>query len=50
VLLACRWAVERSFDWMTPFRRLVRDDERSPETLVGLHCVAFDDPKFGGAW
>jgi transposase len=33
--------VERSFAWMSRFRRLVRDYERLPETLKGLHFLAF---------
>lgn len=41
VLLPRRWVVERSFAWMTRFRRLSRDYERLPETLVGLHVLAF---------
>lgn len=41
VLLPRRWVVERSFAWATRFRRLVRDYERLPETLKGLHFVAF---------
>lgn len=41
VLLPRRWVVERSFAWSTRFRRLVRDYERLPETLAGLHYVAF---------
>lgn len=41
VLLPRRWVVERSFAWMTRFRRLARDYERLPETLAGLHYVAF---------
>lgn len=41
VLLPRRWVVERSFAWATRFRRLVRDYERLPETLRGLHFVAF---------
>ena len=41
VLLPRRWVVERSFAWTTRFRRLVRDYERLPETLVGMHYVAF---------
>ena len=41
VLLPRRWVVERSFAWLTRFRRLVRDYERSAETLAGLHFVAF---------
>ncbi len=41
VLLPRRWVVERSFAWMARFRRLARDYERLPATLVGLHFVAF---------
>jgi len=41
VLLPRRWVVERSFAWTTRFRRLIRDYERAPETLRGLHFVAF---------
>ena len=41
VLLPRRWVVERSFAWATRFRRLVRDYERLPETLKGLHFAAF---------
>jgi len=41
VLLPRRWVVERSFGWMSRFRRLVRDYERLPETLAGLHFLAF---------
>ena len=41
VLLPRRWVVERSFAWMTRFRRLARDYERYPETLAGLHLLAF---------
>lgn len=41
VLLPRRWVVERSFAWMTRFRRLARDYERWPETLAGLHVLAF---------
>ena len=33
--------VERSFAWAARFRRLARDDERLPETVAGLHFVAF---------
>jgi transposase len=40
VLLPRRWVVERSFAWVTRFRRLVKDYERYPETLAGLHLVA----------
>ena len=41
VLLPRRWVVERSFGWAARFRRLARDDERLPETVAGLHFVAF---------
>jgi len=41
VLLPRRWVVERSFAWTARFRRLARDHERLPETLAGLHFVAF---------
>ena len=41
VLLPRRWVVERSFAWAARFRRLARDDERLPETVKGLHFVAF---------
>ena len=40
VLLPRRWVVERSFAWMSRFRRLARDYERLPGTLAGLHLVA----------
>jgi hypothetical protein len=36
-----RWVVERSFAWLTRFRRLARDFERLPETLAGLHYLDF---------
>jgi transposase len=41
VLLPRRWVIERSFGWMARFRRLARDYERLPETLAGLHYLAF---------
>lgn len=41
ILLPRRWVVERSFAWATRFRRLARDYERLPETLAGLHFLAF---------
>ena len=41
VLLPKRWVVERDFAWASRFRRLVKDYERLPETLAGLHFVAF---------
>jgi transposase len=45
VLLPKRWVVERSFAWLSRFRRqtrdLARDYERIPQTLVGLYFAAF---------
>lgn len=41
VLLPRRWVAERCFGWATRFRRLVRDYERLPKTVRGLHFVAF---------
>ena len=41
VLLPRRWVVERSFGWTARFRRLARDYERLPDTLKGLHFLAF---------
>ena len=41
VLLPRRWVVERSFAWLTRFRRLARDFERLPEVVAGLHFLAF---------
>ena len=41
VLLPRRWVVERSFAWASRFRRLVRDYERLPATVAGLHFLAF---------
>ena len=41
VLLPRRWVVERSFAWVTRFRRLVKDYERYASTLADLHIVAF---------
>lgn len=41
VLLPRRWVVERSFAWVSRFRRLARDYERLPQTLAALHFVAF---------
>jgi transposase len=41
MLLPKRWVVERSFAWTARFRRLARDYERMPETLAGLHFLAF---------
>ena len=41
VLLPRRCVVERDFAWASRFRRLVKDYERLPETVAGLHFVAF---------
>lgn len=41
VLLPKRWVVERSFVWATRFRRLAKDYERLPQTLAGMHFLAF---------
>jgi transposase len=41
VLLPRRWVIERDFAWASRFRRLVKDYERLPATLAGLHFVAF---------
>jgi transposase len=41
VLLPRRRVVERDFAWTSRFRRLVKDYERLPTTLAGLHFVAF---------
>jgi transposase len=41
VLLPRRWVVERDFAWLSRFRRLAKDYERLPETVAGLHLVAF---------
>lgn len=41
VLLPRRWVVERSFGWLSRFRRLARDYERLSATLAGMHFVAF---------
>jgi transposase len=41
VLLPRRWVGEWSFAWATCFRRVVRDYERLPGTLAGLHFLAF---------
>lgn len=40
ILLPKRWVVERSFAWLSRFRRLGRDLERLPSTLVGFHVLA----------
>lgn len=40
ILLPKRWVVERSFAWLSRFRRLGRDLERLSTTLIGFHFVA----------
>ncbi len=40
VLLPRRWVVERSFAWLSRFRRLGRDLERLSSTLIGFHFLA----------
>jgi transposase len=41
VLLPRRWVVERSFAWVARFRRLARNCDRLPNTVAGLHFIAF---------
>ena len=41
MLLPRRWVVERDFAWASRFRRLVKDYERLPATVAGLHFVTF---------
>ncbi|SFQ27577.1 IS5 family transposase [Hymenobacter arizonensis] len=41
VFLPRRWVVERSFAWLSRFRRLGRDYERLSATLQQLHFVVF---------
>ena len=41
VLLPRRWVIERSFGWVTRFRRLARDYERLAEVFAGLHFAVF---------
>jgi transposase len=40
VLLYRRWVVERSFAWLTKFRRLVGDDETLPATHQAMIWTA----------
>jgi len=40
VLLPRRWVVERSFGWLSRFRRLARDYERLTSSLEGMHWLA----------
>jgi hypothetical protein len=37
----CKQSIERDFAWASRFRRLVKDYERLPTVLAGLHFVAF---------
>ena len=37
IVLARRWVVERSFRWLSRFRRLNRDFGRLPQVLASLH-------------
>jgi transposase len=41
VLLPKRWVVERSFAWLSRFRRLGRDYERLSSSLQQLYFVVF---------
>ena len=41
VLSPRQWVVERSSAWAARFRRLTRDYERLPNSVAGLHFVAF---------
>ena len=41
VLLAPLWGRERNFGCVPCFRRLALDNERLPEILAGLRCLAF---------
>ena len=41
VLKPRRWVVERSFAWVSRFRRLARDYERLPSSFAALHWLAF---------
>ena len=40
-LVICDYTIERSFAWMSRFRRLARNYERLPENFAALHYVAF---------
>jgi transposase len=41
VLLPYRWETAPSLAWLSRFRRPAPDYERLPETLKGLHFLAF---------
>ena len=52
VLLPTRWVVERSFAWVTRFRRLAKDYERLLETVAGMYfvvpvCIMLAKPPYG---
>jgi len=40
-LVFCDQSIERSFAWASRFRRLAKDYEWLPQTVAGLHFVAF---------
>lgn len=44
VLRPRRWLVERASAWIDLVRCLACDPARLPETVTGLHCVAFACP------
>jgi len=39
-VLPRRWVVERTFSWMTRWRRLVRDYERCTDMSEAMICVS----------
>jgi transposase len=41
MLMPCRWVVERGVAQASRFRRLAKNYERLPRTVLGLHFVAF---------
>jgi putative transposase len=48
-LLACRWVIERTFGWLMPHRRLVRDhatSTASPEAFVLLAMIRIQMRRF----
>jgi transposase len=49
VLLPKRWVVKRSFAWLARFKRLARDCERLPETLIAMQFVVFSTLMLGNA-
>jgi hypothetical protein len=40
-LVFCDQSIERSFAWASRFRQLAKDYEWLPQTVAGLHFVAF---------